>query len=151
MNMVTRMRVAALISVCLSAGCYSYLPVTSVNPVQGTSVAVTLTDAGAAELEHYLGTNVVIVRGRFVRADEQGLVLSVAAVETRLGDWHSWAGETVSLPTGDVASIRVRRFARGRTLLLAAVGVAGVAATTAAFTLSGGGPASTPIQPPPPK
>jgi hypothetical protein len=145
------MRGAALIVACLSAGCYSYLPVTSVNPAPGTSVAVTLTDAGAAELEHYLGTSVFIVRGRFVGADEQGLFLSVTAVETRLGDWHSWAGETVSIPTADVASIRVRQFARGRTLLLAGVGVAGVAAATAAFTLTGGGPAPGPTQPPPPK
>ncbi len=149
--MVTCMRVAALIGACLSAGCYSYLPVTSVSPTPGTPVAVTLTDAGTAELEHYLGRDVFIVRGRFVRADEQGLVVSVAAVETRLGDWHSWAGETVSIPTADVASLRVRRLARGRTLLLAAVGVAGVAATTAAFTSTGGGPFSNPPQPPPPK
>jgi hypothetical protein len=145
------MRLAPLIGACLSAGCYSYLPVTAVDPAPGTSVEVTLTDAGAAELARYLGTNVFIVRGRFVRADEQGLSVSVAAVETRLGDWHSWAGETVSIPTADLASVRVRRLAKGRTLLLAAVGVAGVAATTAAFTLTGGGPVSTPIQPPPPK
>jgi hypothetical protein len=151
MDMVRRMRAAALIGAYLTAGCYSYLPITSVTPAPGTSVGVTLTDVGTAELEPYLGTNVFIVRGSFVRADEQGVFLSVATVETRLGDWHAWAGETVRIPTADVASMRVRRFARGRTLLLAAVGVAGIAATTAAFTLSGGGPASTPIPPPPPK
>jgi hypothetical protein len=145
------MRLAALIGACLSAGCYSYLPFTSVDPAPGTAVEVTLTDPGAAELERYLGPNVYILRGRFVRTEVQGLFLSVAAVETRLGDWHSWTGETVSIPTADIASVRVRRLARGRTLLLAAVGVAGVAATTAAFTLTGGGPAAPPTQPPLPK
>ena len=103
------------------------------------SVAVTLTDAGTLELGPYLGPDAFIVRGRYVRADEQGLVLSVVQVETKGGDWHPWAGETVTLPLADVASLEARRLAKGRTVLLAGIGVASLAATTLVFTLTGSG------------
>ncbi len=116
------------------------------------SVAVTLADAGTQELGRYLGLDAFIVRGRFVSADERGLVLSVVQVETKGGDWHPWAGETVTLPLAVVASLEARRLAKGRTVLLAGIGVASLAATTLAFTLTGGGgggPGSG--NPPPPK
>jgi len=103
------------------------------------SVAATLTDAGALELGPYLGVDAFIVRGRYVRADDQGLVLSVVQVETKGGDWHPWAGESVTLPTAHIASLEARQLAKGRTVLLAGVGVAGLTATTLAFTLIGGG------------
>jgi len=103
------------------------------------SVAVTLTDAGAMELGPYLGSDAFIVRGRYASADERGLVLSVVQVETKSGDWHPWSGETVTLPVAAVASLEARRLAKGRTVLLASVGVAGLAATTLAFALTGSG------------
>ena len=143
------MRAAAVIAVCVTAGCYSYLPLASVDPEPGTSLAVTLTDPGVGELERYLGPDIIVLRGRYVRSDDQGLLLAVTATETRRGDWHPWAGEAVRIPTADVASVKVRHFAKGRTLLLAGVSVAGLAATTAAFALGGGGPGTAPTKPPP--
>ncbi len=103
------------------------------------SVAVTLTDAGTRELGPYLGPDAFIVRGRYVRADEQGLVLAVVQVETKRGDWHPWAGESVTLATSHIASLEARRLSKGRTVLLAGVGVASLAVTTLAFTLTGSG------------
>jgi len=136
------MRTAILITTAsLTAGCYSYLPLRTpdLDPAPGMSVAVTLTDAGTQELGPYLGPDAFIVRGRYVRADERGLVLAVVQVETKRGDWQPWAGESVTLPTGHIASLEARRLAKGRTVLLAGVGVASLAATTLAFTLTGGG------------
>jgi hypothetical protein len=137
------MRIAILIAAGFTAGCYSYHPLRTPDPEPGMSVAVTLTDAGTQALGPYLGPDAFIVRGRYVSADERGLVLSVVQVETKRGDWHPWAGESVTLPTAHIASLEGRRLAKGRTVLLAGVGVASVTATALAFVLSGGGSGGT--------
>ena len=133
------MRAAVLIAGCLTTGCYSYQPLTAPAPEPGTSVAVTLTDAGTLALGRYLGPDAFIVRGRYLSASDQGVVLSVASVETKGGDWASWSGESVSIPTADVASVEVRRFANGKSALLASAGVAGLVATMTVFDLFGFG------------
>ncbi|PYO63630.1 MAG: hypothetical protein DMD70_03550 [Gemmatimonadetes bacterium] len=144
------MRAAVFIAACLTAGCYSYTPLTTTDPEPGTSLVTTLTDDGARELARYLGSDVFLVRGRCVGGDELGLRVSVAAVETKGGDLKLWGGEIVTIPAAAIASVEIRRFAKGRSLLLAGVGVAGVAATTLAFSLTGSGSAPGAKPPPPP-
>jgi hypothetical protein len=139
------MRAAILIlSFGVSAGCYNYNPLTTPTPQPGSYVAVTLTDSGSQELARYLGPNVFVVRGRYLGDSDQGLLLSVASVELKRGNELSWEGETVALPNGAIASLDVRRLAKGRSILLASVGAGGLVATTLAFTLNGGG---TPLGP----
>jgi len=143
-------RAAVLSAVGLLAGCYSYAPLATATPQPGTSLEATLTDEGARDLGRYLGPDVFFVRGRYLGGDEQGVRLSVAAVETKRGDLNSWDGEIVTIPTAAIASLEIRRLAKGRSLLLAGVGVAGVAATTLAFSLAGSGTAPGVKGPPPP-
>jgi hypothetical protein len=129
-----------MMAVCLTAGCYNYQPLTAPSPVAGTYLAVTLTDAGSQELATYLGPSVFVVRGRYMGESEQGaLLVSVSSVELQRGDDVSWSGETVALPNNDIASLEVRRLAKGRSLLLAGLGAGGVVATTLAFSLVGSG------------
>ena len=134
------MRTAILIaSVCVSAGCYNYRPLTTPTPEAGAYIAVTLSDAGSEALARYLGPSVYVVRGRCVSSNEQGLLVSVASVETKRGVETSWAGETVMLPADAVVSLDERRLSKGRSLLLAGVGAGGLVATSLAFSLIGGG------------
>ena len=134
------MRPSVLITAaCLTAGCYSYRPLATPTPELGTSIAVTLTDSGSDELAHYLGPNVFAVRGRYLGDSDGGLLVSVSSVESKRGDELTWAGETVTLPTNDIASLQVRQFAKGRSALLLGMSVTGLVATTAAFSLIGGG------------
>jgi hypothetical protein len=51
---------------------------------------------------------------------------------------ESWSGETVALPDDVIASKEVRRLAKGRSLLLAGAGLAGVVAV-GTIALTGGG------------
>ncbi|HET7379707.1 MAG TPA: hypothetical protein VFJ24_06680 [Gaiellales bacterium] len=111
-------RIAAL---GVAAGCYSYRPLA---------------------LTPYLGPDVLVVRGRYLSDSDAGVRLSVATVERRRGDETTWGGETVVLPTAAIASVDVRRLAKGRTILLAATGVGGLVVTSLAFSLTGG---SSPI------
>ena len=128
-----------LAALSLTGGCYNYSPLTTATLVPGTYVAITLTDAGSQELARYLGPNVFVVRGRYVGDGDQGVLLSVVAVQLVRGDEVPWAGEQVALPNSAIASMQVRQFAKGRSVLLAGVGITGLVATTAAFVLNGGG------------
>ena len=134
------MRAAFLIATaCLAAGCYNYQPLLTSTPTPGTYIAATLTDSGSEELARYLGPNVFVVRGRYLGDSDRGLLLSVSSLEMKRGDELTWAGETVTLPANDIASLQVRQLAKGRSALLVGVSVTGLVATTAAFALTGGG------------
>jgi hypothetical protein len=134
-----RIYAAMLFSGCMMAGCYNYAPLATPAPEPGTSLAVTLTDSGSSTLARYLGPDAFIVRGRYLGTDEGTLLLSVTEIERRRGWQDSWSGERVALPNGLIKSLDVRRFARGRSYLLAGAGVVGIVATVGAFALSGGG------------
>lgn len=139
------MRTVMLIGVlCFTAGCYSYSPLTTPSPEAGSYVAVTLSDAGSEALARYVGPDVFVVRGRYLSSGERGLLVSVSSVETKRGAELSWQGETVTLPTDAIASLDVRRLAKGRSILLAGVGAGGLVVTTLAFTVLAGG---TPLPP----
>jgi hypothetical protein len=143
------MRAAILIISVVTAGCYNYNALTTPSPEPGSYVAVTLTDSGSQELARYLGPNVFVVRGRYLGDSDRGLLVSVSSVELKRGNELSWEGETVALPNGTIASLDVRRLAKGRSILLAGVGAGGLVAATLAFTLNGGGSPLGPGRPPP--
>jgi hypothetical protein len=144
------MRVAIWIGMLgVSTACYSYNPLTTPSPEPGSSVAVRLTDAGSQELAPYLGPTVFVVRGRYLGDSAGGIVVSVTSVELQRGDELSWAGERVTLANSQIASLDVRRLAKGRSLLLAGVSAGGLVATTLAFTLNGGGTQPGPGRPRP--
>lgn len=146
------MRTFGLITLLyLTAGCYNYSPLTTPSPEPGTYLAVTLTDAGSDELARSLGPAAFIVRGRYMSTDERGMLISVTSVETKQGFANPWAGETVAVPDHSVASLDVRRFAKGRSFLLAGVGAGGLVATTIAFSLLGTGSSPNPGGGRPPK
>ncbi len=128
----------ATVTGVLLAACYTYAPLQT-QPEPGVYVAVTLTDSGSETLTRYLGPNVMVVRGRYLATGDRGLLVSVSSVETQQGDELSWAGETVTLPAGCIASIEARRLAKGPSALLAGASVAGLVATVGAFSLLGGG------------
>jgi hypothetical protein len=135
----------------LLAGCYNYEPRRTAQLVPSTFLAVTLSEAGSEQLAQYVGPNVLVVRGRFVRTTERGLALSVEAVEDRRGQAFEWQGEMVVVPGEFVRSLEERHAARGKTVMLAGVSVVGFVAAYAAFgpgasgsTPGGGGPTSMP-------
>lgn len=124
---------------CVVTGCYNYAPVTTPEPQPGAQFAFTLTESGSQDLARTLGADAFVVRGRFLGASDQGLVVSVSSVETKRGDQFPWAGETVTLPDNAVAGIEARRLAKGRSVLLVGAGVTGLLAATAEFLIVGSG------------
>src|SRR5216684_957680 len=90
------MRAGFVIVLGLTAGCYSYFPLTTATPDPGTAVTVKLTDAGARELERTLGTEVFLINGRYVSADERLFAMAVASAESRGVYRHVSPGRLVS-------------------------------------------------------
>ena len=95
--------------------------------VSGSSVAVSLTDYGTANLGRLLGMGVGTVEGNLVSVSDSAYTLTVQVVRQRNGIETFWRGEQVAIPRTDVAEIRQRRFSRSKSAL------ATVAVLAAAF------------------
>ncbi len=127
-------RIAVVVAVTLlTTECYNYTPLRRSELTPSTYVAVTLTESGSEELAQYLGPNILVVRGRFLSATDRGLVVSVAAVESRRGDNLEWKGESVAIPGEFVRDVEERHPANGKTVLLAGASLFGFFAAYAAF------------------
>src|SRR5437867_2485978 len=136
----------------LLVGCHSYVPLTTPIPLPGTYVAATLTEAGSAQVSSQLGPDAGVVRGRLLDDGQQGMTLSVQSVGLRRGDELAWRGETVTLPHALIARVDLRRFAKGRSLVLLVFGATAFVALTRTFdlTVHGTGAVLAPIGPGPP-
>ena len=146
-----RARLAVVFGLLL-AGCHSYVPLTTATPLPGTYVAATLTESGSAQVSGQLGPDAGVVRGRLLDDRQEAMTLSVQSVGLRRGDELAWRGETVTLPYGSIARVDLRRFAKGRSLLLLVVGATAFVALTSTFDLNvrGTGGVTSPIGPGPP-
>ena len=135
-----RWRTAVLIS--LAAACHNYEPVTDPTVARGSSVAVSLTDYGTANLGRLLGLGVGTVEGSLVTVSDTAYTVSVQVVRQRNGVETFWRGEHVAIPRADVAEIRQRRLARGKSALATVAVLAAAFGALEAFV--GGGSGSQP-------
>jgi hypothetical protein len=127
---------AAAAAVLLTAGCFTYRPLSAPEPAAGTSVQAILTGEGADSLASRVGPNVQAILGDVVRADSGRLILTVQAVENRRGDRDGWQGEQLDIPIRYVRGLQERHLAVGGTSLLGGAVAVGLIALTRAF---GGG------------
>ena len=132
------------------SGCYNYAPLTTPDPHPGTRIAAELTDSGMASLARYLGPDVRSVDGQFVSLTAQDLSISVLSVRHNNGVEDFWKGEPVTLPRGDIGTVRERKLAVARSAFLVTVGVGAGVALLRAFGVVGTG-SSSGGQPPPPQ
>ena len=127
----------------VTAGCYSYLPLTTPDPQPGTPVALELNDAGRVGVAESIGPGILRVQGSVVRATETAYVVSIADVLGLDRRTTKWAGETVGIQRSFVAMPYERRFSKGRTIAVIGVVLGGVTAFVLTWNLLGfGGPLS---------
>ena len=124
------------------AGCHRYEPVTAATVANGSSVAVSLTDYGTANLGRLLGMGVGTVEGNLVSVWDSAYTLAVQVVRQHNGVETFWRGEQVAIPRIDVAEIRQRRFSRSKSALATVALLAAAYGAVEAFigTGSGSGP-----------
>jgi hypothetical protein len=122
-----------MLLIATTSACYNYVPIRRSALAPASFLAVRLTDPGSDLLTSYLGPDVRVVRGRFMRGDESAFVLAVASVESRRGESFSWKGETVAVPKEFIWTMEERHPARAKTALLAVASIAAFVVTYAAF------------------
>jgi hypothetical protein len=110
----------------LLAGCYTYRPLISPEPVAGTRVSAELTEEGSRDLSGKIGPAVEHVEGDVLRVDSAGIQLSVLQVEGFRGIESDWNGEPVLLPRTAVAGWQQRRFSVGGTGFVGGLVLGGV-------------------------
>jgi hypothetical protein len=108
---------AALLSV-LGAGCYSYAPLPTLNPVPESRVALVLSDVGRVGAGPIIGSGVARVEGAVVGTTDSAYTLRVVGVTDIRGRESRWSGESVSLRRTWVGNAYERRFSKPRTYLL---------------------------------
>ena len=126
----------------LLAACHRYEPVTATTVARGADVAVSLTDYGTANLGRLLGLGVGTVEGSLLTVSDSAYTVSVQLVRQRNGVETFWRGEQVAIPRGDVAELRERRLARGKSALATVAVLAAALGALEAFV--GGGSGSQP-------
>src|SRR5438093_946538 len=78
----------------LLAGCYTYTPLQTLEPVPQARVALVLSDQGRVGAGPNIGSGVARVEGALVGLSDSDLTLRVAQVTDIRGAQSRWTGET---------------------------------------------------------
>ena len=119
--------------------CYGYYPAAAPTPATGAQVAVMLNDAGTAAMARWVGPSAEVLEGRLSSDSGSSVVLSMRNVRQHDGRETPWKGERIVVEKQFVASLRERRFSRGRTALAATLVTGGLTAAITAFRGNGAG------------
>lgn len=143
--------VAVAVFGVLLAGCYTLVPARGTAPAPGSQMAFDINDVGRVELGGAMGPEISQVEGQVIGKEDGEYIVAVNVVRLLRGGEQVWSGERVRINSNWVGSSYERRFNPGRSVALAAVGVAGVAAfivtrnliTSGSDEGGGGGPPGT--------
>lgn len=128
-------RTATFIAALFMSGCYSYVPVATVEPpTDGQKVRVYLSDEGVLDAAERLGPGVSVLEGDVLGARSDSFTLAVRHLKTRTRGEILWNGEAVTLSKASVEILERQKISRWRTF--AAIGVAAIGAY---FLSSAGG------------
>lgn len=127
-------------------GCYTYQSLES-EPMPRTEVRVRLTGTGQDELLRDRGLSLERIEGRLVEVGEERMALEVNLGANRsiyaATDLQGPLLDTLVFSRSNLRDVDVRSFSAGRTVLLSAIGIAGVAsAYSIAVSSSGDGTSS---------
>ncbi|HLQ59455.1 MAG TPA: hypothetical protein VK113_08080 [Gemmatimonadales bacterium] len=133
------------------AGCYTYMPVATLQPAPGASLSLVLSDEGRMQSMRQVGPYAMRIEGELLQATPSDFVVAVSDVVDIRGTHSRWTGESVSLPRSYVMMTYEKQFSRSKTALLATAIGAGIVAIIASRSLLGfGGSGDTGIIPPDP-
>jgi hypothetical protein len=142
------MRAVSVVVFLVLAGCYTYRPLATPQPVPGTRVSAELTGDGARELSGQVGPEIEHVEGEVVAVDSAGVNMAVRQVETTRGIQSDWKGETVIIPRAAVSGWQERKLSVGGTGFLGGLVAGGLYAMYRLLggpgLISGGGGGSGP-------
>jgi hypothetical protein len=121
------------------AGCYTYTPISTLQPAPGTNLSLVLSDEGRMQSMRQVGPYAMRIEGELLEATPADLVVAVTDVVDIRGTRSKWAGESVSLPRSYVLMTYQKQFSRSKTVLLATAVAGGIIAIIAGRNLLGFG------------
>lgn len=86
-----------------------------------------INDAGRVALGGSMGPEISQIEGQLLEKDSAEYLMSVSSIRLLRGGEQTWSGEKVHIKSEYVSSFYQRRFSRGRSLALGAVGVGAIA------------------------
>jgi hypothetical protein len=141
-SLIGRLLVAVVV-LPLLAGCYTMLPLSTMQPAPGTKMTLLLNDEGRMNTAQQVGPYTMRIDGQLVQATESNYVLAVTDVVDIRGAHSKWTGETVPLPRSYVMTTYERKFSTPKTVVLVGAVTAGFLALVASFNLFGFGGSSS--------
>ena len=120
----------------LALGCYTYQPIANQPLPLGTTVELSINDAGRAILGGSMGPEIASIEGRLIRQDSAEYVVAVSQLQLLRNGTQVWNGERVVVRKDFVTGIRERQLSKSRTAVLSAV-VVGAVATALSQGLNG--------------
>jgi hypothetical protein len=135
---IRRLPLAALVG---AVGCYTYQPLDA-PPAPGTSVGLTLSDRGRAELRPVVGPEVMRVDGTVVDVNDSAYRLAINESVGLRGVRQTWNGEAVDFRKDYVQTVAYRQLSRPRTffaILAGAVAVTALITSQNLFGIGGSG------------
>ena len=141
-------RWCGVLAAVLVAGCYELQPVNGPTPAVGTQIAFDVNDAGRVALGGSMGPEIAQIEGRLIEKGSADYLVAVSAIHMLRGGEQVWSGEPVRIKSEYVASVYEKKFSKGKTIALTAIGV-GVVAIIATQSLLGAGSVDQGQQGPP--
>ena len=128
-------------------GCYSTQPIAGQSTVLGSTLVLSINDAGRAALAGTMGPAITEIEGRLLQKDSSEYVLAVAQIHMFGGADQVWSGERVRVKSEFVNTVSEKKFSKTKTGLISAAAI-GVVAIVISKGIIGNWSGSNP-QPPP--
>ena len=129
-------RIVVLATVLVSVGCYSTRPIAGQSTALGSTLVISINDAGRAALSGSMGPSISEIEGRLIERDSSTYLLAVTQIHMFGGGDQVWSGERVSIQSSFVNTVSEKKFSRTKTGLIGAAAV-GVVALVLSKGLSG--------------
>jgi hypothetical protein len=108
-------------------GCYTTRPIAGQGTALGSTLVLSINDAGRAALAGSMGPAISEIEGRLLEKDSSEYVLAVAQIHMFGGADQVWSGERVRIKSGFVNTVSEKKFSKTKTGLIAAAAVGVVA------------------------
>lgn len=119
-----------LLLILFAASCFEYRGGPGDHLSAGRDVRITLTPEARSTLASRVGAQVRSINGIVRGADTSDVLIAMSRTTLTDGTEAQWSGDTVTIPTRDIALLEPRQMATSKTVVLIAL-VAGVAAAVA--------------------
>jgi hypothetical protein len=104
----------------------------------GTEMGFEISDAGRLALGGSIGPEISQIQGRVVDSDSGSFLVAVTDVQFFRGGEQTWTGEKVKLQKSYITRYYEKRFSKGRTVTMSALGIAATALIVSQTILGAG-------------